>query len=387
MAETVFKCVWRNVGNVPTDVPRFPERAPRLVAHLAALDADILALSECRDSVLEDGTVVPITKFLADVAGTRYAIVNQDGTTTPSVPSKGFYLSLLIDKRKLLVSESKHVPIGGDYTRQLTPGTFNRSVHALRLLPKNVDGSVSTPLTPFWVLTVHLNIPKTANTAETAWLAANASDITRGEPYVIAGDMNCFPDEGRSEEQEAIMAAKHVDVFAHARELGTDRPMTTTFVGFLNDAFRCPDIYAGNQRLDRVYTRRDDERVQVAAPRIDTRLFLMDAEGTLVPEDPDESKVGRHDFPSDHFPLVMNIHVLATPAIRVIRHVHVLAEKDVSPGVGITGTCEDGTVIDIPWPEDADLRRAVVQLHDNDGVGKSLVVDADSQELLYVEYY
>jgi hypothetical protein len=52
---------------------------------LIALDADIIALSECRDTPLKDdaGTIVPIARFLAEVAGTRYAIVNQDGVATP----------------------------------------------------------------------------------------------------------------------------------------------------------------------------------------------------------------------------------------------------------------------------------------------------------------
>ncbi len=220
-----------------------------------------------------------------------------------------------MDKRKLLVSESKHVPIGGCFVRQLTPGTFNRSVHALRLVSKNPDGSVSAPLAPFWILTVHLNIPKAANMAETMWLESHAHGITGGEPYVLMGDFNYFPDVGRSEEQEAIMAAEHVDVFADSEELGTGRALVSTFVGFLNDAFRCPDIYAGKGRLDRVYTLRDDARVRVTEPRIDTRLFHLDAgTGKVLPEDPDVSRADRHDFPSDHFPLVMKLEVMLSGA-------------------------------------------------------------------------
>ena len=308
-----FTAVWRNVGNVPTDVPRFPERADRLVTHLQALDADIIALSECRDSVLDDGTVVPIVDFHAKVAGTRYAVINQNGVATPSMPGKAFYLTIFVDRAKLVVSTSKMVPLGGSLTAQLTPGTWNRTVHALRLVPVNgnAPGSVVEPVLPFWVLTTHFNIPKPANTAETVWLAANAPLITENEPYVLMGDFNFFPEVGRSEDQEAVMAADHVDTFAASTEWGTGRALTTTFVGFPNDAFRCKDIYDGSApgRLDRVYTRRDDPRLTVSEPQIDTRLFLVNSTtGEAVPESTDSTtKINRWDFPSDHFPLVMRL--------------------------------------------------------------------------------
>ncbi len=155
-----FTCVWRNVGNTPADEPRFSARAARLVKHLHALDADIIALSECRDTpAVDDFVALPIATFLAEVAGTRYSIMNQNGTVTPSSPTKAFYLSILVDNAKLLVLTSTMVPLGGSVSSQLTPGTFNRALHALRLVPKCADGSVAEQAQPFWVITTHLNIP------------------------------------------------------------------------------------------------------------------------------------------------------------------------------------------------------------------------------------
>ena len=37
-----FSMVWRNLGNVPLDNPRFIARADRLTAHMAAINADIM---------------------------------------------------------------------------------------------------------------------------------------------------------------------------------------------------------------------------------------------------------------------------------------------------------------------------------------------------------
>lgn len=303
---SMFKCVWRNVGNVPSDVPRFPLRADRLIEHFHALDADVLALSECRDTPEGDGCpALPIAAFLARAAGTRYTIVNQNGAATPSSPAKAFYLSILVDHAKLLVLSSTMVPLGGSLTSQLTPGTFNRTLHALRLVARNADdGSVAKGAQPFWVVTTHLNIPKEPNTAEVRWVVDNLHKITGGEPYVLMGDFNFFPDPGRSEEQEAIMAADHDDVFADARDTVTGLPFLRTFVGFSNDPYRCADIYSTAEppgRLDRVYIFRGDTRLRVTEPLIDTRLFLG---GELV-----GYRKGRWEFPSDHFPLVMTVSV------------------------------------------------------------------------------
>ncbi len=152
----------------------------------------------------------------------------------------------------------------------------------------------------------------------------NLSMITGGEPYVVMGDFNFFPDAGRSVEQEALMAADHDDVFVAARELDTGLPFTRTFVGFPNDPFKCPNIYSLDAlgRLDRAYTRRGDTRVCVTEPLIDTRLFLHkkksgdgggdgDEDGDEDDDEDDDgdNRVGRWDFPSDHFPLVMKVSV------------------------------------------------------------------------------
>jgi hypothetical protein len=306
-----FSIVWRNVGNVPLDVPRFVYRADRIKEHMKDINADIMCFSECRDSeAIDDNPPLPINKFLAEVAGSRYEIFNQSGVATPSIPAKKFYLSILVDKSKFYVECSKMVPLSYNLFYPLVvnkddfnKSCFNRSLHCMKLFPL-IDNKINY-LQPFWIITTHLNIPKDNNLAETNFINDNIEKITNGEPYILTGDFNYFPESGRSEEQEDIMKIKHDDCFSYeVYEYNTDRELKTTFVGFINDSFRNKNIYKNENRLDRVYVNKKYS-LKIKNKKIDTRLFLFN--GIQYYEE--ENKIDRFDFPSDHFPLVFDVEL------------------------------------------------------------------------------
>ena len=181
--------------------------------------------------------------------------------------------------------------------------TFNRSLHCIRLYPF-ISGKILYNC-PFWVVTTHMNIPKVNNFAETNFINENIEKITANEPYILTGDFNYFPEIGRSEEQNQIMAKSHIDCFSKdVFEYDTDTELKTTFVGFINDDFRNHNIYTNINRLDRVYVnKKHDTVLKITNKTIDTRLFLSD--GTKYYEE--ENKIDRYDFPSDHFPLLFDV--------------------------------------------------------------------------------
>lgn len=306
-----FSMVWRNLGNVPGDNPRFIKRADRLKEHLKSINADIMCFTECKDSEALDGlAALPINKFLADIADLRYEIYNQSGVATPNMPTKKFYLSILVDKSKFYVEQSKMIPLSYDLFYPLVvneidfnKSQFNRSLHCMKLYPF-VNGKICVKQ-PFWIITTHMNIPRENNLAETNFINDNIEKITNGEPYILTGDFNYFPDIGRSEEQEEIMKQKHNDCYGYdVYEYGTNKKLLTTFVGFINDEFKNKNIYDNSNRLDRVYTSKKYE-LKITNKTIDTRLFLFN--GTEYYEE--ENKVERYDFPSDHFPLVFTVEL------------------------------------------------------------------------------
>ena len=180
---------------------------------------------------------------------------------------------------------------------------FNRSLHCMRLYPF-VSNKICCSQ-PFWIITTHLNIPQVNNLAETNFINDNIEKITNGEPYILTGDFNYFPEVGRSEEQEEIMKVKHEDCFGcSVYEYGTDTELRTTFVGFINDNFKNKNIYDNTNRLDRVYVSKKHE-LKITDKKIDTRLFLFNG----IEYYEEENKVGRYDFPSDHFPLLFNVEL------------------------------------------------------------------------------
>ena len=304
-----YKMIWRNLGNVPLDDPRFVKRADRLKEHMKEINADIICFSECRDSeAIDNYESLPINKFLADIAQFRYEIYNQKGTTTPNDPKKAFYLSILIDKTKFYVEQSKMIPISDNLFYPLTvnlndfsKSSFNRSLHAIKLYP--MTNNKIHYLQPFWILTTHLNIPQQDNFNQSNWINNNIESITGGKPYILTGDFNYFPDN--CSEQELIMSEKHIDCFkGNAVEYATNRRMDSTFVGFINDNFKNNNIYDLNNSniLDRVFINKN-YNLHVTNQIIDTRLFLHKNEKYYE----EENKLNRYDFPSDHFPLVFNI--------------------------------------------------------------------------------
>ena len=309
ITNATYKVVWRNLGNVPLDNPRFIKRAQRLKKHMSAINADIMCFTECRDSdSVDDYDALPINNFLSEIAGFRYEIYNQRGTSTPSDPKKGFYLSILVDKAKFYVEYSKMIPIADSLFYPLTvnkddfsKSSFNRSLNCVKLYPL-INNKIHYKQ-GFYIITTHLNIPTQDNINQTKWIANNISKITEGLPYILMGDFNFFPES--CAEQEIIMSNDHIDCFkGKSVEFETDKRMDSTFVGFINDNFRNKNIFdlEKAQVLDRVFVNKNFN-LNVVNPTIDTRLFL-EKNGTYYEED---NKIERYDFPSDHFPMIFDL--------------------------------------------------------------------------------
>lgn len=280
-----YKFAWNNVGNVPTDVPRFIERYPRITQMLRDINADILGLTELRDE-----PDLPIQQFLTNVCGSTHSFLTGRNDVTP----KQFNLGVCYNKSKFYAVCSNAIPIAvGD--------PVPRILFCVKFAPI-INGKIYYD-GMFYIVLSHLHIKETLNRAQCHWIVNNIDTITEHLPYIIMMDANWFRDD-HGLEHANILLETHYDYGELFVEADSNRPMISTFSGFINDNFRNRNIYQltnecdteGNlvaypQDLDHILTSR----------RWDWRIHNQKIVTTPYAEC--DNKLDFHNFPTDHFPL------------------------------------------------------------------------------------
>jgi endonuclease/exonuclease/phosphatase family metal-dependent hydrolase len=268
--EGIFKGVWVNPGNVPTDIPPFPERKQDILTLLNNLpEYDFMGLTELRDN----GNEHSINEWLANLCGSNYDCVKMWDNAMP----KRFAIGLVYNKNKLFVSQVKYEYINTGTSK------VNRQLLCVKLSP--ITNGIIHNNNSFWVLLTHLHIPKDENERQTLWIKENCSEIVNHEPHIIMMDSNWFHDTNADNHLYHLTDC-YEDVFIAngSKDLDSERKIISTFVGFENDPFKKKDIwllndlYEGDKMidsasvLDRVllYTYRT-QKYEISNTRICTR--------------------------------------------------------------------------------------------------------------------
>jgi hypothetical protein len=246
-----FKGVWVNPGNVPTDIPSFPERKQYILELLHNLpEYDFMGLTELRDN--ETNNI--INHWISDLCELNYDCIKMWDNALP----KRFAVGLVYNKYKLHVVDIKYEYIN------TTTAKVNRQILCAKLAPIS-NGQIHLN-SSFWILLSHLHIPKDENERQTLWLRDNCSKITNGEPHIIMMDANWFP---CSDMHFNHLQDKYIDTFKEngSTDLDTNKPIVSTFVGFENDPYKKKDIWL----LSDIY---DNGNNLIDSPSILDRVLL-----------------------------------------------------------------------------------------------------------------
>jgi hypothetical protein len=230
--EGIFKGVWVNVGNVPTDIPPFTERKEDILSLLNNLPKwDFMGLTELRDN----GNDNFINEWLAKLCGSNYDCIKM----WDNAMQKRFAVGLVYNKNKLFVQQVKYEYINTGTSK------VNRQLLCVKLSP--ITNGIIHNDNSFWALLTHLHIPKDENERQTLWIKENCAKIVNYEPHIIMMDSNWFHDTN-ADNHLFHLANNYEDTFITngSKDLDSEKEILSTFVGFENDQFKKKDIWLLN---------------------------------------------------------------------------------------------------------------------------------------------
>ena len=285
-----FKGVWVNPGNVPKDIPSFPERKTHILELLHNLPTyDFMGLTELRDN----GNDNIINEWLSNLCKLDYDYIKMWNNALP----KRFAVGLVYNKNKLHAIDVKYEYIDSPTIKN------NRQLLCVKLAPI-CDGLINLEKT-FWVLLTHLHIQKDDNENQVLWLRDNCSKITNNEPHIIMMDANWFHDT-HSDMHFDHMRDKYIDAFSEngSFDLDTNIPIVSTFVGFENCAYRKKDIWLLNDVFD-------DNNNLIDCPSVLDRVLLYKNQNNYTISNTKIcTRKINNAYVCDHLPLIFDLNIL-----------------------------------------------------------------------------
>ena len=259
---------------------------------ILSIDADVICLQELRQLPKVDESP---EEFLAGLCGKTYRfVIDYRNATTLSFGQAILYK---ISKFYAIKHTTKWLSATPDVCSDPSNG-FGYIVNSLCLHPVQ-NGLLVYGADPITVFNTHFGLDEGLKTNSCYWL----KDIVSGTAFhnfVVCGDFNFFSDrDGNS--QRAILADVWQDLGKGATYTGVSKTHEGTFIGYAHDEFKS-QLTNLTSRLDHICSSRDGvEKIGEAQVLVKTMSEEIDKTGEL-----DEFR----RYPSDHFPLVVDIRVV-----------------------------------------------------------------------------
>jgi len=278
---------------------RWMNRESRVKELIDDIDADIISLQEMRSLP----NSISVNKWLGTFDKYFYSVEYRNPSELSFEqcilykPSK-FYQDRVV--KRWLSDTSNELSDTWAIDSAGTTG-FGYIVMGIRFLPVSggkVTIKISESNSPtngaFWVFNTHFGLEENLKTRSAKKLVEVTKEIARGEPFIISGDFNFFPDLDGDAQRKIITDSGLIDAGRGAITL-TGKEIEGTFVGFDHDNFKA-DLNNMVSRLDHIFCTKDFDYDQC-------KLWTK----TMLDVEPEE--LTTRNYPSDHLPLVINFEI------------------------------------------------------------------------------
>lgn len=290
---TMYKILQYNVDQACREEKyentKWNNRYERVVKLILEVDADIVCLQEMRKL---DTSKITVQQFLVlfdeqydyDL---RYRNPTRLAFGQVVMWKREKFFPLKKEVRWLSETPEKVSIFNGFTNLEANHGTI---LHGLQLALVK-DGAIVDDKKFLWIFNTHLALNEEIKTKCCNLLPNLIETLSEGQPWLLTGDFNFFPDKDGDKQRKILTDFGFVDQCKGAKTLkGTE--IEGTFVGFEQDEFK-DDLKNLTSRLDHIFS---NTLISGSNPIIYTK--------TCLEEEPEE--LTTRDYPSDHLPLVLD---------------------------------------------------------------------------------